>query len=131
MHPSPAPDPALRALLRRADPADGLTSPPPAAFAAAVHARIRSETGLARPAPGIDSVSVTHVPRARALARQLLPLAAALALLASLGAGSAFAYAKHERERSERYVSAFARSIDPWLMHADRSTSPATPAHRH
>lgn len=121
MNPPPDHDPALRALLRRADPADGLASPPPAAFAAAVHARIASA----------DTAAVRAV-RARAFPRQLLPLAAALALLASLGAGSAAAYAAHQRERTDRYASALARSIDPWLMHADLDAAPAPRAsHRH
>jgi hypothetical protein len=110
-------DPALRTLLRRADPAQGLASPPPADFAAAVHARLAD-----------GDTAVARALRARALPRQLLPLAAALALLASLGAGSAVAYASHQRERTERYAAAFARSIDPWLMHADRASAPA---HRH
>lgn len=119
MNPPPDHDLALRALLRRADPAGALASPPPAAFAAAVHARIA----------GADS-AVARAVRARALPRQLLPLAAALALLASLGAGSAVAYAAHQRESTERHASALARSIDPWLMHADRASTPPA-AHRH
>jgi hypothetical protein len=55
--------------------------------------------------------------RVASLHRLLLPLAAALALLASLGAGSAFAFAQHKRERTEFFADAYAVSVDPWLMH--------------
>jgi hypothetical protein len=106
-----APDP-LSALLRRADPAAGTAQTEPAAFAAAVHRRIRS----ADPTP---------VAFPSAFARQLYPLAAALAVLASVAAGGSLAYAAHQRERSDFFADAYARSIDPVLMHANQSA----PAH--
>jgi hypothetical protein len=141
MHPSPAPDPSLRALLRRADPGEGMPGSDTAAFAAAVHTRIRasdtapSETWHGRLARGLELLKWHGRPAhglGNAFSRQLLPLAAALAVLASLGVGSATAYARHERDRTERYASALARSIDPWLMHAARAETPSAPsAHRH
>ncbi len=99
------PDPALRALLRRADPAADLPALPAPDFAAGVHARIRAgDTAPLR--------------AARRLGRQLLPLAAALAVLASIGAGSAVAYARERDARADSFATAYARSIDPWQKHA-------------
>lgn len=98
------PDPALRALLRRADAAADLPAVSADVFAAGVRSRIRAaDTALLR-APGN-------------LARHLYPLAAALAVLASIGAGSAVAYARERDARAEVFASAYARSIDPWQMH--------------
>jgi hypothetical protein len=114
------PDPALRALLRRADPAADHTMPAPADFASAVHARIAA-SGDPLPFP-------SSLLRVSGLGRQLFPLAAALALLASLGAGSAAAYARERETRSEFFAAAYARSIDPWQMHAARS-EPERPGH--
>jgi hypothetical protein len=105
----PAPD--LRALLRRADPVADLPPLDPAAFAAGVRSRLAAPAPLARPA------APSWSERLAALPRQLFPLAAALAVLASLGAGSALAYAKHQRERTEVFADAYALSVDPWLMH--------------
>lgn len=99
------PDPALRALLRRADPAADLPALSAAEFSAGVHARIRAvDTAPLRAAGG--------------LARQLFPLAAALAVLASVGAGSAVAYAREREVRAETFAAAYARNIDPWQKHA-------------
>jgi hypothetical protein len=117
--PSPAasPDPALRALLRRADPAGPLPDAD-ATFLAAVHARLRAAPG---PPPTLRTW-------AAALARELNPLAAALALLAALGLGGSLAYAEHQRDRTARYADAYARSVDPWLMHLHSAGDPpATP----
>lgn len=107
----PSPD-SLSSLLRRADPAAAAASPDPVAFAAAVHARIR----------GVDTAwrgrSVAPAARfAFALGRHLFPLAAALAVLASIGAGSAVAYARERDARVDAYADAYVRSIDPWQMH--------------
>jgi hypothetical protein len=117
------PDPALRALLHRADPAANLAPLGTASFAAAVHARIHSASTAAPwhriPLPGF----VSSPPR------QLLPLAAALAVLASLGAGSAVAYARERDARADTFAAAFARSIDPWQMHAALPTPTALQAH--
>ena len=99
----PPPD-SLSALLRRADPAAGAAPQEPAAFAAAVHGRIRA-------------ADLAPLAAARAFGRQLLPLAAALALLASVGAGSALAYARERDARAEAFATAYVRSIDPWQMH--------------
>jgi len=112
------PDPALRALLRRADPAADLPALPADDFAAGVHARILA--------------SEASRPRALAgFARQLFPLAAALAVLASIGAGSAVAYAREREARADSFATAYARNIDPWQKHA-AATSPsdAHAAHR-
>lgn len=111
------PDTALRALLRRADPAAGLAAPGPEAFAAAVHARIEAADTAPLRAPG----------GLRGFARQLFPLAAALAVIASLGAGSAAAYARGRDARAETFAAAYARSIDPWQMHGE----PSAGAHVH
>lgn len=114
------PDPALRALLRRADPSSELPPITSDAFLAGVHARIRAaDTALLR-AP-------------RSLAQQLFPLAAALAVIASLGAGSAVAYAREKDARAETFATAYARSIDPWQMRAAEGSTPAGLAspHRH
>lgn len=107
----------LSDLLRRADPA-APGAPAPVAFAAAVHARIRSaDTEAAwHPAGGPRGVS-------SALARHLLPLAAALAVLASILAGGSAALAAHRRENTEHFAAAYARSVDPVLMHATHSAS--------
>jgi hypothetical protein len=109
----PAPSDPLSDLLRRSDPGAGAPPHAAAAFAAAVHARIQS-------------ADTTAPLRRSALARQLFPLAAALAVVASLAAGGSLAYAGAQRDRVEAKADAFARSIDPWLMHADRA-----PAHVH
>lgn len=99
----------LSDLLRRADPAaPGISAP--AAFAAAVHARIQSADTEASLRP-------------RGLARHLLPLAAALAMLASVLAGGSAALAAHRRENTEHFAAAYARSVDPVLMHASHSAS--------
>jgi hypothetical protein len=130
------PDPALRALLRRADPASdpAASDVSAAAFAADVHARLRTlDCGTlvppltARPgAPRLRFLAPARLP-ARALARQLLPLAAALAVLASLGTGSAVAYARERDARTDTFATAYARSIDPWQMHAAvPATAPAS-----
>lgn len=100
-----APDP-LSALLRRADPASDLPAADPATFAASVHRRIRAA----------DTAAASAFPSA--FARQLYPLAAALALLASLAAGGSLAYAAHRNESRAFFADAYARSIDPVLMHA-------------
>jgi hypothetical protein len=100
----PAPD-NLPSLLHRADPAAGSLPPDAPAFAAAVHARIQSA----------DTLSPL---RRFGLASQLFPLAAALAVVASLAAGGSLAYAGAQRDRVESKASSYARSIDPWLMHA-------------
>lgn len=116
------PDTALRDLLRRADPADDLavsSSDDAAAFAVAVHARIRAA-----------DTAVLSSPVAR-LASQLYPLAAALALLASLGAGATAAYAQHQRARGEVIAAAYARGIDPWLMHTSGAHAPSTAGSAH
>lgn len=113
-----APDP-LSALLRRADPASTLPAADHADFAAAVHRRIRTADTASAPDP-------TAFPSA--FARQLFPLAAALALLASLAAGGSLAYAAHQRDRVAFFADAYARSIDPVLMHA--SLPAAGHAHR-
>ncbi len=101
----PPHNPDLAALLRRADPAKGAAGIHPELFATQVRARIRAaeaeEAGLKR-----------H------WTSHFLPLAAALALLASLSAGAVAAHARQERARNELFASAYARSIDPWLMHA-------------
>lgn len=103
-----APDP-LSALLRRADPASDLPAADPATFAASVHRRIRAADTAAVPATAASP---------SAFARQLYPLAAALALLASLAAGGSLAYAAHRNESRAFFADAYARSIDPVLMHA-------------
>lgn len=100
----------LSDLLRRADPAAQGTAPDSAAFAASVRARIQSADTEARLRP-------------RGLARHLLPLAAALAVLASVLAGSSAALAAHRRDNTEHFASAYARSVDPVLMHASHSAS--------
>jgi hypothetical protein len=116
--PTPSATDPLSALLRRADPASALASADPAAFAASVRARIRT----ADTAPTRASATFPS-----AFARQLFPLAAALALLASLAAGGSLAYAAHQRDRVAFFADAYARSIDPVLMHA----SLPAPGHAH
>lgn len=101
----------LASLLRRADPAADAPGCAPEHFAAAVRARILV-------AERADVALQGHP------TRHFMPLAAALALLASLGAGSFAAQTRQERARTELFASAYARSIDPWLMH---STSPDRP----
>lgn len=117
------PDPALRALLRRADLSPGLPPLPPDAFVASVHARIRAA----------DTAPLRAASRLGGLGRQLFPLAAAFAVIASLGAGSAVAYARERDARAETFAAAYARSIDPWQMHAaEASADPGQAApHRH
>ena len=102
------PPDALSALLRRADPAAGAARADPPAFAAAVHARIR--------AADLAPLSAT-----RSFGRRLLPLAAALAFLASVGGGSALAFARGRGARAEIFATAYVRSIDPWQMHGPGS----------
>lgn len=94
----------LSVLLRRADPAGEAVGPAPADFAVAVHARIRSADTARRSFRSI-------------LARLPYPLAAALALAASLGAGSSLALARDRGARTETFAAAYARSIDPLRMH--------------
>lgn len=109
MHPSS--DDSLSALLRRADPAAGRATVASPAFAAAVHARIHADdTALLRASRGLRS--------------QLLPFAAALALIASIGGGSVVALAQNRALRSETFAAAYARSIDPWQMHSGDQTPP-------
>ncbi|MCU0793890.1 MAG: hypothetical protein MUE42_13790 [Opitutaceae bacterium] len=107
----PAHDP-LSALLHRADPAATAAAGDEAAFIAGVHARLRSSPAGSSPVLLFPSW----------LARRALPLAAALAVLASLATGGGLAYAREQRIRTEAYASAYARSIDPWLMHAARTS---------
>jgi hypothetical protein len=112
------PDPALRALLRRADAAADLSPVSTADFAAGVHARLRSgHTAPLRASQGF--------------ARQLFPLAAALALAAALGAGSAVAYARERDARSETFAAAYVRNIDPWQKHASSGAENGSDSHRH
>jgi hypothetical protein len=112
-----SPEPLSR-LLRRADPgAAASASIPTESFVAAVHARLRAETL----APSLWQ---------RFFARQALPLAASLTVLASLAAGGTVAYAREQRARTEASASAYARSIDPWQLR-DAPASPAAPAHHH
>lgn len=100
-----APSEPLSRLLRRADPAAAsYASIPPESFVAAVHTRLRAE-------PVATSLWQ------RFLARQALPLAASLTVIASLAVGGSVAYAREQRERTEAYASAYARSIDPWQLH--------------
>ncbi len=98
---NPTPENDLDALLRRADPAAVLSPVSPERFASRVRERIRA-AGPAR--------NRWH--------EQFLPLAAALAVLASLGAGSAVAYARQRNQNTDFFAAAYARSVDPWLMHA-------------
>lgn len=111
------PDHALRALLRRADPAADLPALSAGDFSAGVHARIRA-------------ADTAPLRATRGLARQLFPLAAALAVLASIGAGSAVAYARERDARAETFAAAYARNIDPWLKHGDPA-SESSGAHHH
>ncbi len=117
------PSEPLSRLLRRADPAAASSaSIPPEAFVAVVHARLRTESA----APSLWQ---------RFLARQALPLAASLTVIASLAVGGSVAYAREQRARTEAYASAYARSIDPWQLHgagANRVTSvPSATVHHH
>jgi hypothetical protein len=109
-------DPELRALLRRADAAADLPPLSAADFAAGVHVRIRSgDTAALR--------------TSRGFARQLFPLAAALALAAAIGAGSAIAYARERNARAETFAAAYVRNIDPWQKHASLGAGHAHAAH--
>ncbi len=110
------PDPALRALLRRADPAADLPALAPGDFAAGVHARLLV----------LDSPPPHAFAR---MARQLFPLAASLAVLASIGAGSAVAYAREREVRADSFATAYARNIDPWQKHAAVDSSDAHAGH--
>lgn len=108
-HMKPTPDPDLRALLRRADPAAEpvANSLAPELFAADVRARInRLDTNTATFSPGWRWQS------------EINALAACLALLAALAAGGVAAYVRHPAKVTERHAMAYARSIDPVLMHA-------------
>lgn len=111
----PTSDP-LSALLRRADPAAGVGETAPAAFAAAVRSRIHA----AEAAPTRPASIVARLP---------YPLAAALALVASLGAGSTLAYARERSARADTFAAAYVRSIDPLQMHP-ADAAPAT-GHAH
>ncbi len=108
-HMKPTPDPELRALLRRADPAarDGSDRVPQEIFAAEVRARI-------------DRLAPTQPSHAtpRRWQAELNALAACLALFAALAAGGFAAYIRHPAKVTERHAAAYARSIDPVLMHA-------------
>lgn len=104
------PDTDLRDLLRRADPAARLAPLDRRDFVAAVHARIEQ----------IDTPAALRSPR---LPRLLFPLAAALAILASLGAGSALAYSRGRDAESRAFAAAFARNVDPWQRHAADSAA--------
>lgn len=112
---SPSPDPALSALLRRADPAVSLSPLPPADFAAAVRRRIR-----AAPPPAASLSLFVRL----GLARELLPFAAVLALVGAL-AGGGLAYAGRRADASALHAAAYARSIDPWLMHGPAASDTA------
>jgi hypothetical protein len=103
------PDPALSALLRRADPIGPLKPLAPENFAAAVHRRLRSE-------------SSTSWWTRLGLARELLPFAAALTLVSAL-AGGGLAYADQRAHTTTVHAAAYAQSIDPWLMHGPQSVS--------
>jgi hypothetical protein len=109
MHPPIDP---LTALLRRADPAAGTADPAPGDFAAAVHRRIQQG----------DTASI-FVGHARQI-RLLYPLAAALALIASLGLGSGLAYSRARESRAATFAAAYVRSIDPWTMHSGHWSPP-------
>ena len=118
-----APTEPLTPLLKRADPGSAfIATMPPTAFVAAVHARLNAPV----PAPSLWQ---------RFLARQALPLAASLTVLASLATGGTIAYAREQRARTQAYASAYARSIDPWQIHgavAKASTPvPTASAHHH
>lgn len=103
----PSADP-LSSLLHRADPAANAgRTLDPAAFSAAVHARIRSS--VTQPVPFLSFSGWRQ---------ELYNLAAALAIIAALAAGGSLAYARHQRETSDFYADAYARSIDPLQMHA-------------
>jgi len=104
---SPPTDPALSALLRRADLAVSLSPLPPADFASAVHRRLR-----AAPPPAASRSLLVRL----GLARELLPFAAVLALVGAL-AGGGLAYAGQRANATAVNAAAYARSIDPWLMH--------------
>lgn len=101
----PTPPDNLSALLRRGDPAAGEPLHDPADFAGSVRARIR----VTEAAP---------VRRVSILARLPFPLAAALALIASLGAGSSLALARERAARADTFAAAYVRGIDPLQMHA-------------
>ncbi len=125
---SPPSDP-LSALLHRADPAAHAASARPpagaAAFAAAVRARIQSPDTAS--GPGHRRLSRVF---SAVLARQALPLAAALTLLASLAAGTTVAYARENSLRTETFAAAYALSIDPWRMHGP-DAAPVPAGHLH
>jgi hypothetical protein len=108
----PPSDSSLSAVLRRSDPASDAADATSADFAAGVRARIRAaEAAHSRP------LSI--------FARLPYPLAAALALLASLGAGTSLAVARERSARAETFAAAYVRSIDPLQMH------PAADSHAH
>jgi len=103
----------LSALLRRADPATRLAEADMAGdFSAAVRSRIGASQAV--------SPFATFVPGW--LAKQALPLAAALAVIASLATGGGLAYAREQRANSEAFAAAYVRGIDPWLMHAEQAS---------
>lgn len=112
-------DPELRALLRRADAAADLSPVSAADFAAGVHARLQADTH-----------TQAALRASRGFASQLFPLAAALALAAALGVGSAVAYARERDARSETFAAAYVRNIDPWQKHASLGAEHAHAAQR-
>ncbi len=108
----PEHDSKLSALLGRSDPA-GLIEPlPPADFSAAVHRRLDTVSR------SVVSVGVLH---RLGFAREVLPFAAAIALVGGL-VGGGLAYADKRAHTTALHVAAYARSIDPWLMHAPATT---------
>lgn len=107
-------DRQLRVFLRRADPARAGEASPLSGhdeFVAEVHQRIRTRHREAGPAIG---------PR-DGRHRPLRPLAAVLAVLAAFLAGGSVAYARHQRWVTDQQADAFARSVDPILMHAEQT----------
>jgi hypothetical protein len=101
------PDLALSGLLRRADPVGRIVPLPAGEFAGAVHRRIRSAS---------PSAASGGLLRRLGLSSELLPFAAGLALVGAL-AGGGLAYAGQRAAAASLHASAYARSIDPWLMH--------------
>ena len=112
------PDSELRALLRRADAAADLPPVSAAAFSAGVHARI-------------SAADTAPLRASRGFARQLFPLAAALALVAAAGVGSGVAYARERDARAETFAAAYVRNIDPWQKHAASGAEGGAAAHNH
>ena len=107
-HSNDAHDPALSALLRRADPAGSLAPRDAAEFAAAVHRRIRTPEA---------KDSLRPVSARGTFGPEWLPFAAVLALMGAFATGGILAYAGQRDSRSAYQAAAYARSVDPWLMH--------------